>query len=442
MRAHLIVCAALLLALYTCGWDGGSGNMFSFSRIPRLARQLKANDLETRTKALRELQELSKLGALRPKEAADALRAAASQFPPLEHDWQDAGESLIRVAAADPSPEHVAIIFKNFGSYSKSAKLAALSLLTRIPSQEATKAFVTLALECARLGDLDQLSTQGFDSNPRDADILFPTLFGLAPLNPRLEWDVYLLGLTYAQSGMLSQGMLSNETGAVRAAYRRYAQVLRPQQSKQGVAWMWEDEYGAARDKASLLLDFMGYLPTDAVEEDLREALTFRDARLVHFAAMSLLRQGLDVASEALKRIAASPEMRGALYDELEKQGRLALYPAEHATQAALAEASMVHWLTFPTELATVPDEIELMKIVEVETTDGPAEYYLYRFRSFAPWAADHSWMAGVAGPFSKGQLSTYGSDTFSSFEAWDAKTPEEHVQDITGTVDQVPGRS
>ena len=103
----------------------------------------------------------------------------------------------------------------------------------------------------------------------------------------------------------------------------------------------------------------------------------------------------------------------------------------------------MVHWLTFPTELAAVPDEIELMKVVEVETTDGPADYYLYRFRTFAPhWAADDGWMAGIAGPFSKGQLSTYGSDTFSSFEAWDAKTPEEHMQDITDTVDQIPGRS
>ena len=46
----------------------------------------------------------------------------------------------------------------------------------------------------------------------------------------------------------------------------------------------------------------------------------------------------------------------------------------------------MVSWLIFRTELARVPDEIELMKVVSVDTPrNGPIDYYVFRFRTYPP---------------------------------------------------------
>jgi hypothetical protein len=96
----------------------------------------------------------------------------------------------------------------------------------------------------------------------------------------------------------------------------------------------------------------------------------------------------------------------------------------------------MVNWLVYPTELNRVPDEIELMKVVPVDTglPGGIYDYYLFRFRTKEPhWAAKNGWIAGVSGPFLRGDEPTTDAlgDTFSSFAKWDSKTPDEHVGDI-----------
>jgi hypothetical protein len=102
----------------------------------------------------------------------------------------------------------------------------------------------------------------------------------------------------------------------------------------------------------------------------------------------------------------------------------------------------MVDWLMYPTELNAVPDEIELMKVVTVDTglTDGIYDYYLFRFRTHEPhWAAKDGWMAGVSGPYLRKDEPTTESlgDTFSSFTKWDAKTPDEHVGDVQELMDR-----
>ncbi len=80
------------------------------------------------------------------------------------------------------------------------------------------------------------------------------------------------------------------------------------------------------------------------------------------------------------------------------------------------------------------------MKVVPVDTGvhGGIYDYYLFRFRTHPPhWAAKDGWTAGVSGPFlGKNSPSTesYG-DTFSSFEEWDSKQPDEHVGNIRGLI-------
>ena len=223
--------------------------------------------------------------------------------------------------------------------------------------------------------------------------------------------------------------------------YRKERKVLEAAQQPMGIAWMWADSYSDSREIGTLLLDLFGYLPVDGeVENELHHALSFRDPKLKYYAALSLLRLKTAIKPEVLDEIAASSEVRIELFAKLKKMGALDLFPVKYRNQAALAESDMVRWLTFPTELGRVPDEIELMKVIsaDTETDDGIIDYFVFRFRTHEPhWSAKDGWMAGVSGPFLRKNEPTENAlgETFSRFERWGKKTAEEHVGDTSETI-------
>jgi hypothetical protein len=137
--------------------------------------------------------------------------------------------------------------------------------------------------------------------------------------------------------------------------------------------------------------------------------------------------------AKLVARLAADPDVRNTLYEELKKHGMEGLFPASLRTFEAYAESDLVYWLCHPNELQQPPDEIEWMKTVTVNTTTslGQVDYYLLRFRVKEPhWAAKHGWMAGVSGPYVKGRPldQQIPHATFSELEPYGAKSPEEHV--------------
>jgi hypothetical protein len=128
--------------------------------------------------------------------------------------------------------------------------------------------------------------------------------------------------------------------------------------------------------------------------------------------------------------------VRNLLFDHLKDKDLTELMPARYRTQAALAESNMVRWLLYPTELGRAPDQIEMKKVLSIDTEsdDGILDYYLFRFRTLPPhWAAKDGWMAGVAGPFVRKESPTTDSNggTFSDFEPWASRTPAEHMGDV-----------
>ncbi|MCI0624687.1 MAG: hypothetical protein L0387_24085 [Acidobacteria bacterium] len=66
-------------------------------------------------------------------------------------------------------------------------------------------------------------------------------------------------------------------------------------------------------------------------------------------------------------------------------------------------------------------------------TLPQPSDYFVFRFRMKAPhWAAKDGWAAGVAGPYmTAGEPCPDAAGTFSQFEAYDSRSPEEHVKFI-----------
>ena len=102
--------------------------------------------------------------------------------------------------------------------------------------------------------------------------------------------------------------------------------------------------------------------------------------------------------------------------------------------QAVIAQAEMVTWLAYPTELGAEPDEIELLRTVEFESPSGPVDLFVFRFRTHEPhWAAAEGWMIGVAGPYLRSlQPTSRGLGfTFSKLDREDEMPIVDHVNGL-----------
>lgn len=152
------------------------------------------------------------------------------------------------------------------------------------------------------------------------------------------------------------------------------------------------------------------------------------------------LAAGRDPDPAHLAAFAADRETRQVLHDALVAHDRVELFPREYLTWEAMAEANLVKWLHHPNELGSPPDEIEMMARVPAPGMPG-WEYFVFRYRVHPPhWAAKDGWMAGVAGPYDLAQPpAPHGDGTFSRFEPFDSRTPEEHVAVTHGLL--LPGQ-
>jgi len=142
---------------------------------------------------------------------------------------------------------------------------------------------------------------------------------------------------------------------------------------------------------------------------------------------------GRDPTEADLVAFASDRATRRVLYDVLDHQSKLHLFPRSFLTWEAMAEADLAAWLNHPKELGSPPDEMDLMSRVRAPGAGPDTHYFVFRFRTKPPhWAAKDGWLAGVAGPYDLSQDPTpYASGTFSQFESFDSRTPEQHVETI-----------
>ena len=404
-------------------------------RFKQILEHLWNKDEKVRENGLKDLAEFQK-DTQDPgsKIGIAALRAAARPYSFEKPDRDMVSSELVGVASSAPHSEYIPLIVELFDQLSDSAKWQAQVILTKLETREAAEAFMTIVRTYAPTGKLPGLVIGPLASNPRHADVFFPDILKYAS-NPKWQFEIHRLWLAYCEAKLLSQVQLAPFADQVLKAYDPVAKVLLPAQKDEGIAWMWEDAYEESRNYAALLLDLLGHFPGNRVESKLREALKYHDPRLKHFAIVSLLRLGKPVDKKHVADVARHAEMRNWLFIKLKEMDKASLFPEEFRTQKAFAEGDMVNWLVYPTELHRVPDEIELMKVVSVNTglPGGIYDYYVFRFRTKEPhWAAKNGWIAGVSGPFLKKDQPTTNAlgDTFSSFTKWEAKTPDEHVGD------------
>ena len=199
-----------------------------------------------------------------------------------------------------------------------------------------------------------------------------------------------------------------------------------------------DDDSAAAQAEAGLYLDLIARTGSTLTEPILRKAMESPNTWIAMWGAIGLERIGRGAPDPVILRVAADASCRRAMHLSLGELRRLDRFPGEFADQRHLAEAEMVTWLMYPTELGSAPAEIELARVVELPNAGDPSDLYVFRFRTRPPhWASDKGWMIGVAGPFRRAEQPTLNSQgaTFSRMESESEKALDEHIQAIVGTV-------
>lgn len=404
-------------------------------------QRVRAEDPETRSAAGREVRELLEKRASIADVSAVIETASSGDLPPPELAFQSADGNLLRTVWGKTTDEHVAMVDSRFDAFSTAGRSDALALLAQTETKTSAEAYVKLLRDHGWPEQSWPAMTVAFEQKALFPEVILPALLdGSIDGMPEEVIDRLLLG--YGSAGKLPENIQdAARARTVRRARERLA-VLAPLQKSDGVGWRWDEGYVELRTHAGLVLDVLGHLGrSDDSVAALRQAESLEDPRVGLFAVLSLLELGETPAPESLRDVAGDPESRGHLFRRLQSSNALDLMPSSERTQEKLAEADMVAWLTYPTELGRAPDQIELMNTAEVDAgaDGGVFVYYVFRFRTHEPhWSAKDGWMAGISGPFRKEDMPTMDGwgETFSAFTKWDEFDASQHLSSVRQLMD------
>ena len=139
----------------------------------------------------------------------------------------------------------------------------------------------------------------------------------------------------------------------------------------------WDEECVNSLEVAA---DICKYFPDDTLIALLRDVMKRGYSNVNFFAVETLLTLGQSVPADCVTALARDLVYADMTYHTLVKFGKGQLFPAECTTPEYLAKSDLVHWLTYPTELGKVPDEIEYIgKITYLFKKDV---YHVFKYRS------------------------------------------------------------
>ncbi len=132
------------------------------------------------------------------------------------------------------------------------------------------------------------------------------------------------------------------------------------------------------------------------------------------------------------------PALRHGVFRVLEAYNRKDLFPVEYFTREKGAEAFLVNWLEFPTELGIPPDEIEFLTMVTIMESE-PCDYYVFKYKTKTPHTLGKlDWMIGVSGPYhNNSHPYDVPHRVFSRFNTIDSISPEREVQWVHKNIQQ-----
>jgi hypothetical protein len=415
----------------------------SLTAVAETLGGLNTTDSSSRCEHIDRLEQWAKGGF--PEGAGRlVLDHAARSFPPVDGYPQTPNEQLLRLLWNGKTAVAGADVEMSFPRLNQECRASAIRLLSELGTRVGSESLARILSVCANEG----LPGVGWpfllplERNPRDPDVLIPSLLRLAD-RPQGAGSVHAALLAYANAGLMTpeQSRLCADVIARQAS--RAIDDLGRRMREHGLEKRWEDEYVTVKTDAGLLLDLLGRLHQSSAVSVLEGAVESSEPWVKLWGALGLMRTGQAVLPEVLRQIAVWPDCRITLARELETLERPDLFPDNFMNQPSLAEATMVDWLLFPTELGRAPDEIRQLQVMPIETDDGLADLYVFAFRTHAPhWLSEKDWVVGVAGPFLTDDQPTFESlgGTFSRFESLSEKSLDQHVEALLETVEGIAG--
>jgi hypothetical protein len=372
------------------------------------------------------------------------LEHAARSFPSSNQYPETPNEQLIRLLwnrKTTVSGDDVESVFPDLD---EACRVSAIRLMAELGTRTASESLGRLLSQCteSRLPNAMWPFLLPLERNPRDPDVLVPPLLGLLA-DTDGAGAVHAALLAYAKADLLNpaQSRVCGQiaSGQTSRALDTVGRIL----TERGLAGRWDDDYVSAKIDAGLLLDLLGRLDRSSSMSVLEDAVRAPEPWIKLWGALGLLRGGESVSPEIFRQVAEWPDCRIALARELQAEDRAELFPVDFLNQPSLAEAAMVDWLRFPTELGRAPDEIRQLQSLPVETDEGIADLYVFAFRTHPPhWLSEKDWVVGLAGPFLQSQQPTVESlgGTFSRFESLSARPLDQHIETLLETVQGIPG--
>ena len=164
-----------------------------------------------------------------------------------------------------------------------------------------------------------------------------------------------------------------------------------------------------------LIADVSKYFADDNVIAMLKDVLQLGRNHINVYVVDTLCGMGLDIPQFVIDALAHDLEYANTTYHILQKQGKDALFPAECATEEYLAKSDLVRWLTYPTELGKVPDEI--VYIGKIKQLFKKEVFHVFKYRSGSDTLGEerqNKWLVG----WSSNEGGTFSNfDEFAPFE-------------------------
>lgn len=407
--------------------DRGDGRGQTPEAVVGLLRSESESDRAT---ALATLDLWKKADPLPAGWASALLRAATDDFPEVEPRYRGASEALVSLLETHASLVEPSLVEEVYDDLPNEARAWSLRLLARANSREAAEALARL------LTRVDQLPT-----------VFWPVLIPLerephheASIVPGLIASHKASGFAPSAAGALLAYASGGHLGTHAERVAELAAAAASRQVERLKAVSDGDDRDEARTRAGLYLDLLSATGSATATAVLKAASEEQDSWVAMWGAIGLERLGRMADAGTLRRVASDPSCRSVLFKALRDLGRLDRFPTAYLDQASLAEAEMVSWLKYPTELNAAPDEIELLRVVELPSDRGPSDLFVYRFRTHPPhWAAPDGWMIGVAGPFLRSDQPTIDGLglTFSRLDKQSEADLDDQIAAIIGTLDE-----
>ncbi len=418
--------------------------MLGRKRVEVILADLHSPSERVREKAFENLKSRIKRSRLNEGEVCAVLAAAPGPWP-YSIDTRDGAEAILSCFySASLGPNGARTLAELYPGFPPKARLTVMRVLGSSGDTSALNAYMDVVRRHARSGAVTELAGYATDcSQPHVAAALFPELLNYLDVDVLVS-EICHMAFDALRKGAMRPATLEPFTHEFIRVLKSLREIMEPLQQSTGRRWMYEEAYEPHRNLAGLLLDLAAYLPAAAAVPELRAWQSIKDPRPLVFSTLSLARFVEPIDPQVAYRCAQHPELRLAFFERLQDLGLTHAYPDEFYSQLHFAEADMVRWLSFPTELGTVPDEIVAAKILRFRTEENrPVALYVFRFRVDEPhWSAADGWMAGVSGPFpldGSPCINDMGG-TFSDFKSWESRSAVEHAKAIAAiTIGELP---